>query len=116
MTEADQVSEPQPDLRNEEQDTLLEDLVPDVPPEPMTMSGTPLVRRHESDAYGLQQDTGEVVESDLVGMAELSSEYTTDHAIQDTDADTQDAREAWGEARDDWDEVRRESADPRGPR
>ena len=116
MTETDQVSGPRPDPENDEQDEITDELIPDVPVETPPMSGTPLLRRNEQDPYGLEQEGEDVVQSDLVGAAELSSEYTTDQASQQTDAPATETQEAWREARDDWDEARRESGDPRGPR
>ena len=67
---------------------------------------TDLERRNEGDPYGLELAGTDVVQSDLVGIAELSSEYSADHAIQDTDAEPQDALDAWAAARDDYDEDR----------
>ncbi len=66
--------------------------------------GTGLRAAHERDAYGTEVETAEVVHSELVGLAELSSEYTADHATQDTDAAPEETLDAWSSAREDWDE------------
>jgi hypothetical protein len=70
-----------------------------VPTDEVRTAGTPLLRRDEDEPHGLDlRGAGDVVASDEVGMAELSSEYTADHALQDTDADAASTLEAWSEA------------------
>ena len=109
MTEADKVSPPRPDPANQEQDEIIDDLVPDVPADTPPRGATSRSVRHGAGGQGL-------VHSDLVGAAEPSSEYAADHAGQQTESPATETREAWREARDDWDEEKREPGDPRGPR
>jgi len=63
--------------------------------------GTPVLREAETEPYGLEVANGDVVQSDLVGLAELSSEYSMDHALADTKAEPDAVREAWRQAADD---------------
>lgn len=56
MTEADKVSPPRPDPANEEQDEIIDDVVPDVPVETPPVSGTPLQGRNEQDPQGRERD------------------------------------------------------------
>ncbi len=76
---------------------------PDVPAEKEPLAGTPLLRRDESEPYGIDREGTNVVHSDTVGAAELSAEYTAGRAADDTATDVDEAAEAWDEARDDYD-------------
>ena len=91
----------------DEDEAFFDDGVPDVPPDPpeaagVTGAGTGLRRPDESDAYGLEvAGAGDVVHSDTVGAAELSSEYTAGMAATDSDTDVDEAERAWDEAAED---------------
>jgi hypothetical protein len=94
----------EPDERPiEQRDT--DDLTPEVPANTPAAAGaapgtgTGLQAEGESDPYALEvQGPGNVIQSDLVGAAELSSEYTAGHAADDTGTNADEARDAFREA------------------